>query len=91
MARFVDIDDERLWDILFNEACVEGSQAERIEKELEKIISKREEKIMMLIEDYADKHELAKECGGEYIGQSDSAQIDAIELVCDIFDLFAND
>ena len=54
-------------------------------------MSNREEKIMMLIEDYADKHELAKECGGEYIGQSDSAQVDAIELVCDIFDLFIND
>ena len=39
MARFVDIDDERFWDILFDEACVEGSQAERIEKELEKIVS----------------------------------------------------
>lgn len=47
------------------------------------------EKIMNLIERYAEKHELAKECGGEYIWQSDDAQEDAIDLVCDIFDLYA--
>lgn len=46
--------------------------------------------ILTLIDKYAEKHELAKECGGEYIGQSDSAQIDAIELVCDIFDLYVD-
>lgn len=49
------------------------------------------EKIMKLIEEYAEKHDLAKECGGEYIGQSDEAQVDAIELVCNIFDLYANE
>lgn len=47
------------------------------------------EKIMNLIERYAEKHKLAKECGGEYIWQSDDAQENAIELVCDIFDLYA--
>lgn len=35
--RLVDISDERFWKILFDEACVEGQQADRIEKELEKI------------------------------------------------------
>lgn len=35
--RLVDIDDERFWDILFDEACVEGSQAKRIEVGLDKI------------------------------------------------------
>lgn len=37
MSRFIDIDNEKFWDILFDEACVEGSQAERIENELNKI------------------------------------------------------
>lgn len=52
MARFVDIDDERFWDILFDEACVEGSQAERIEKELEKIISFEEIKQAIAFKNY---------------------------------------
>ena len=38
MSRLVDIDNEKFWDILFDEACVEGKQAERIDKELNKII-----------------------------------------------------
>jgi hypothetical protein len=37
MARLVDIDNDKFWDILFDEACVEGNQAKRIEKELDKI------------------------------------------------------
>lgn len=50
-----------------------------------------EEKIMNLIEKYANKHELAKECGSEYIYQDDEAQVDAIDLVGKIFDLYANE
>ena len=50
----------------------------------------RNNAILGLIEEYAEKHQLAKECGSEYIGQSDSAQIDAIKLVCDIFDLYVD-
>ena len=34
---FIDIQDERLWDILFEEACVEGEQADRIERRLREI------------------------------------------------------
>ena len=49
------------------------------------------EKIRVLIEDYAERHPLAKECGGEYIYQDDGAQADAIELVSNIFDLYANE
>lgn len=45
---------------------------------------------MDLIDGYAKKHNSAKECGSEYIYQSDEAQIDALELVADIFDLYAN-
>lgn len=42
--------------------------------------------VMRLIEEYAEKHPLALECGSEYISQSDEAQIDALELVYRIFD-----
>lgn len=41
-----------------------------------------------LIDEYAKKHELAKICGSEYIQQDDNARIDAIDLVCDIFDKY---
>lgn len=34
---FINIQDERLWDILFEEACVEGEQANRIEERLKEI------------------------------------------------------
>ena len=50
-----------------------------------------EKKIMNLIMRFGEKHDLALECGAEYISQSDSAQVDAIELVCDIFDLISSD
>lgn len=42
--------------------------------------------VMRYIEEYAEKHPLALECGSEYICQSDEAQIDALELVYRIFD-----
>lgn len=48
-------------------------------------------KIRKLINTYAEKHELAKVLGSEYISQEDEAQVDAIELVCDIFDLYTNE
>lgn len=38
------------------------------------------------LDTYASKHDLAVECGAEYIYQSDSAQEDALSLVADIFD-----
>ena len=37
MADLIDINNEKFWDILFDEACVEGQQAERIEKSLKAI------------------------------------------------------
>ena len=42
--------------------------------------------IEKLIADYRYKHPLAEKLGGEFIMQSDEAQIDAIQLVCDIFE-----
>lgn len=50
MSRLIDIDDERFWDVLFDEACVEGNQAECIKKELEKIISFDTEKVVEKLE-----------------------------------------
>ena len=44
------------------------------------------QKITKLVEEFAKKHPLAKECGGEYIYQDDDAQADAIQLVSEIFD-----
>ena len=48
-------------------------------------------KIIKLIDAYAEKHELAKVLGSEYISQEDKAQVDAIELVERIFDLYTNE
>lgn len=42
--------------------------------------------IQSLLEEYIDKHPLAIQLGGEYIYQDDAAQVDAIQLVADIFD-----
>ena len=37
---WISVDDERLWDILFEEACVEGEQGRRIHDRLKDISSK---------------------------------------------------
>ena len=44
------------------------------------------EEIKALLAGYIEKHPLAVECGGEYIMQDYNAQVDALKLVCDIFD-----
>lgn len=48
-------------------------------------------KIGNVIKDYAEKHDLAMECGSEYIMQDDEAQIDALDLVCNMFDILSED
>jgi hypothetical protein len=45
-----------------------------------------EEEVMALLAGFIEKHPSAVECGGEYIMQDDEAQVDALQLVCDIFD-----
>lgn len=55
MSRFIDIDNEKFWDILFDEVCVEGSQAERIEKELNKISLDGKEIRAKAIDEFAEK------------------------------------
>lgn len=44
------------------------------------------EEVLALLAGYIEKHPLAVECGGEYIMQDDKAQVDALELVCNVFD-----
>lgn len=56
MSRLIDIDDERFWDVLFDEACVEGNQAERIKNELEKIVAFDTEKVVEQLEKAKDNH-----------------------------------
>lgn len=46
---------------------------------------------MGLINKFSEEHHLAKACGSEYIYQSDRAQVDALKLVGDIFDLYAKE
>ena len=48
-------------------------------------------RIINIIKKYADKHEFAMDCGSEYIMQNDEAQIDALDLVCKIFDTLSDD
>jgi len=50
-----------------------------------------EDRIMGLIEEYAEKHNSVKRVGAEYVWQNDGAQVDAIELVGKIFDLYAEE
>lgn len=44
------------------------------------------ENLIILINEYAEKHPLAVKCGSEYIRQDYDALVDAIELVFKIFD-----
>ena len=48
-------------------------------------------KIGNVIKEYAENHELATECGSEYIMQNDEAQIDGLQLVCQIFDILVDE
>lgn len=59
MNRLIDIDDERFWDVLFEEACVEGKQAERIKTELDKIVAFDTEKV---VEQLEEKTDFLKDC-----------------------------
>lgn len=44
--------------------------------------------ICKLISDYCEKHPAAPRCGSEYVYQNDNANIDAVELVAEIMDVF---
>ena len=53
MAELIDISNEKFWDILFDEACVEGQQAKRIENELKQIATTESEIRAKAIDEFA--------------------------------------
>lgn len=55
MSRLVDIESEKFWEVLFDEACVEGSQAERIENDLNKIAVSEQEIRNNTIDEFAER------------------------------------
>lgn len=55
MAGLIDIKSEEFWQVLFDEACVEGKQAERIEIELSKISVSEKEIRNKAIDEFAEK------------------------------------
>lgn len=44
----------------------------------------KKEKVLKIVQDYIEKHEA---WGGEMVAQDDDAQIDAIELACDLAEI----
>ena len=62
MSDYISIKDDRLWDILFDEACVEGQQAERIFKELEQITVDEKEIIRKTVERIVERLEEETDC-----------------------------
>ena len=78
MGRLIDIDDERFWDILFDEACVEGQQATRIRNELEKIIAYDVEKVVEKIRKSSDEEYI--DMYGEHVPPLIATE-DAIEII----------
>lgn len=85
MSRLVDIDDERFWDVLFDEACVEGKQAERIKDELGKIVVFDVEKIIKQLEEVDMKYFLTiANTGSEKLDIAYGYASDSINKAIDI-------
>ena len=84
----LEIDDYEVDSVYYgdNEFEIE----EILEEDVIGSVVEQKEKIIKLIDTYAEKHELAKVLGSEYISQDDKAQVDAINLVGRIFDLFVD-
>ena len=85
---YLEIDDYEVDSLYYgdNEFEIE----EILEEDVIGPVVEQKEKIIKLIDTYAEKHKLAKVLGSEYINQDDKAQVDAIELVRRIFDLFVD-
>ena len=85
---YLEIDDYEVDDLYYgdNEFEIE----EILEEDVIGPVVEQKEKIIKLIDTYAEKHKLAKALGSEYINQDDKAQVEAIELVGRIFDLFVD-
>ena len=81
--------DTDLYDRMYPKETDTVIDADFIEvDETKETVSLKPDKIMHLIDKYAEKHELVTHCAGEYIYQSDEAQVDAIDLVSNIFDIY---
>ena len=99
MSRFIDIDNEKFWDILFDEACVEGSQAERIENELNKISVDGKEIRAKAIDEFAERYKKENVAPKVYerifrmvqLGESDFHEVAEYidSLYCDLADKVA--
>lgn len=64
----------------------EGMRKE-IESDYEILFGEKHKKLENIMNEFCEKHPLALECGSEYIGQSDEARIDAVEIICAAFDV----
>ena len=80
MSKLINIDDERFWDILFDEACVEGKQAERIKTELEKIVAFDTEKVIEQLEEMKNNKDCQVYCY-EFYKKKCMIHEDAIDIV----------
>lgn len=78
----IDIKSEEFWQILFDEACVEGGQAERIENELNKISTDEEEIRNKAIDEFV------KEIEAEYDNDACPNVTDYLDYKISIRDLF---
>lgn len=80
--KYINVNDDRFWQILFDEACVEGKQAERIQKELEQIavdekeiIRKPMERILERIKEKAGSIFQDKNKGNQFVFIDDINEI----------------
>ena len=83
MSDYINIKDDRLWNILFDEACVEGKQAERIQKELEQIAVDEKEIIRKAFERVLDKlrDRMTEYSDGTFHLKEFDTMAEAIEIV----------
>ncbi|MBC5688144.1 hypothetical protein H8S37_04245 [Mediterraneibacter sp. NSJ-55] len=77
MDKLINIDDERLWNILHDEACVEGQQADRIYKALEDIAKSVAFDKEKVIEELEEAGQACNEC-------DDTCGVEAIEYAIEI-------
>lgn len=90
MSDYINIKDDRLWDVLFDEACVEGKQAERIQKELERIaldekeiIRKPMERIVKKVTEKMKMHKRIRDEYEDLLGETTKTVQDKAVEVCE--------
>lgn len=81
--------DTDLYDRMYPKETDTAIDADFVEvDDTKEPVSLKPDKILHLIEQYAEKHENVTKCAGDYIYQNDDAQPDAIDLVSNIFDIY---